>query len=533
MLITNLTPIELGLALGLALIGAITIIFLTSSRMSRSKSANLGSDNRATLLFERNLLIDASPMAQSILADDQPFLSDLDRAVVTLSHLFGGLKAAIARLQDGGTTVLSNDNDPNLVLELEGWDDFLRLSLVDVSKKEGIDSSNRLKLLGLQEENELLRSIAFDAPQLIWMTNLEEELVWANRAYLEQAGQSADSGAGTAESWPPPSVFPNQELLNEIAKGGTRLSAPDPKTGDQRWFTVFRVPRTNGTLYIGENADALVNAEVARRNFVQTLTKTFAQLSTGLAIFDKDRRLMIFNPALVDLIDLPVEFLITQPTLATLLNRMREERMLPEQRDFSDWRDRILNIEAAAEQGTYCENWSLLNGRTYRMTGRPHPDGALAFLIEDISADLSRTRQYRSEIALGQSVIDSLDDAVAVFSTAGAVTMTNRAFTQLWGIVDDGRLDDSTLEATLDQWSRSSQPSPFWAELRKFVCTDGPRQKWQETVLLADGRVLSCHVAPLADGGSICTFRSLTDVPARASFSTIRSLPAPQNAVGL
>jgi PAS domain-containing protein len=52
----------------------------------------------------------------------------------------------------------------------------------------------------------------------------------------------------------------------------------------------------------------IVRAQQAQKNFVQTLTKTFATLSIGLAIFDRNRQLMLFNPALIDLTALPPIF---------------------------------------------------------------------------------------------------------------------------------------------------------------------------------------------------------------------------------
>ena len=67
-----------------------------------------------------------------------------------------------------------------------------------------------------------------------------------------------------------------------------------------------------------------------QRDFVQTLTKTFAQLSVGLAIFDADRRPVLFNPALGDLSLLPADFLIARPTLFSFLDRLRDNRMIPE-----------------------------------------------------------------------------------------------------------------------------------------------------------------------------------------------------------
>ncbi len=127
--------------------------------------------------------------------------------------------------------------------------------------------------------------------------------------------------------------------------------------------------------------NAVISAEIAQRNFVQTLAKTFAQLSTGLAIFDRNSQLALFNPALVDLSALPIEFLSARPDLLSFFDRLCDSRVMPEPKNYNSWRQEIADVIAAATDGSYQETWSLDTGQTYRVSGRPHPDGAIAFLI--------------------------------------------------------------------------------------------------------------------------------------------------------
>ena len=106
-------------------------------------------------------------------------------------------------------------------------------------------------------------------------------------------------------------------------------------------------------------ADAAVRAERSLREFVQTLTKTFADLPIALAIFDRQRQLQLFNPALIDLTNLPTGFLTARPTLFDLLDKLRELRMVPEPKDFRSWRQQMSNLESAAATGHHVEEWSL------------------------------------------------------------------------------------------------------------------------------------------------------------------------------
>ena len=108
-------------------------------------------------------------------------------------------------------------------------------------------------------------------------------------------------------------------------------------------------------------------------------------------MFDAKRGLSLFNPALTDLTALPVDFLSARPTLHAFIDRLREARRMPEPRDWRSWRERITALEAASTEGTYLETWNLPAGQTWRVSGRPHPDGAIALMFEDITAEISLT----------------------------------------------------------------------------------------------------------------------------------------------
>ena len=80
--------------------------------------------------------------------------------------------------------------------------------------------------------------------------------------------------------------------------------------------------------------------------------------------------------------------------------------MVPEPKDYRSWSNQMNSLEAAAASGHHVGIWSLPGGQTYRVTGRPHPDGAVAFLFEDITSEISLTRQFRADLSLGAEVLE-------------------------------------------------------------------------------------------------------------------------------
>ena len=105
--------------------------------------------------------------------------------------------------------------------------------------------------------------------------------------------------------------------------------------------------------------------------------------------------------------------------MVSFFDQLRESRRMPEPKNYKNWRQEIAEVIAAATDGRYQETWSLENGKTYSIRGRPHPDGATAFLIEDITAEVTLTRNFRAELEQSQSLLDKLEDGFAVFSASG------------------------------------------------------------------------------------------------------------------
>ena len=157
--------------------------------------------------------------------------------------------------------------------------------------------------------------------------------------------------------------------------------------------------------------------------------------------------------------------------------------------------------------GTYLDTWSLHDGRTYRVSGRPHPGGALAFVFEDISAEMSMTRRFRSELELGQAVVDALDDAIVVFSSQGAVSIVNKAYQKLW---DDGiaeAVDTPSVIEVSRVWMARTQATPTWGEIRDFVLHERDRSAWEDRVYSVKGAPMGIRVVPLSGGATLICFR--------------------------
>ncbi len=348
-----------------------------------------------------------------------------------------------------------------------------------------------------------------DAPMLVWHETPEGRITWANAAYRALVVQAGYGEPDTAGEMPLVHLFP-PDAENQADDGPPGRVAVHHRTGERTWWFECQAQQAgDGTmLRYAVYANPVVRAEDALRNFVQTLTQTFAHLTIGLAIFDRDRQLALFNPALSELTRLPPDWLSTRPTLYAVLDRLRDMRMMPEPKDYGSWRQRMADLEKAATDGTYEETWLLPTGQTYRVIGRPHPEGAVAFLFEDITAEVSLKRRFRFELELSQSVLDSLEQAVAVFSSSGRLVVSNAAYAGLWGVDPSTTLGEIGILESIRAWEAATEPCEAWARVHNFASRSNGRQVWTAQVCMpgdAAGK-LHCRFVPLARGATLCTF---------------------------
>lgn len=475
------------------------------SGVAGAASGPSGRDGDIAFLFRNGALADATAEGERLTGGAQ----SLAELVSVLRRRFPGISAletdASGDAAGGGDdrrrvpSVLPED-DAYLTLDRRG--ETLAITLHDATPR----ASERHLMLSQGRTSDLIAGMIDNAPVAIWALDSDGRIAHANAAFARLAELSGRD-------------MPFDVAAEDIAFAKRRVWLEYEEDGGRHWYDLSTQVLPDGTrVFFAANADAIVTAEIAQRNFVQTLTKTFAQLSIGLAIFDRHRQLALFNPALIDLTSLPADFLSARPTLAAFFDQLRDRQIMPEPRNYRNWRDQLSDMITAARDGAYCETWTLPNGLTYRISGKPHPDGAVAFLFEDISAEITLTRRFRAELEQSQAVIDAIDCAIAVFSRSGVLTFANEAFRRLW----DCRPDESFIELTVVDvskiWQERCAPTPVWGDLRDFVRSVEERTDWQDSVFHRTHGPLSVMAAPVSGGATLVRFvadapGSLLDLP--------------------
>lgn len=257
---------------------------------------------------------------------------------------------------------MSSPSDTDLAkLEIQQIDDATHVQIID---QKTLLLVAQHKTRSLEAEMMVTSFAGNTATYPIWQIDKVGEVCWHNNVYgrlYQRIFEKAPSAV-----WP---LFDIETQTSDPLQS-RRISIFSGIDEKQLWYDISCVEADAGIICHAIDINAVIDAEIAQRNFVQTLAKTFAHLSAELVIFDRNGQLTLFNPSFVFLSKLPVEFLSTRPDLLLFFNRLRDHQIMPEPKNYRSWREELANVIKATTDRSYRENWSLGTRQDYRATVR-------------------------------------------------------------------------------------------------------------------------------------------------------------------
>ena len=478
------------------------ILWLTG-HLFQAQAAHLAPNSHANLGI--SFLFHGDDLADS----DAPIAADMHNWADLrgwLAFRFKGLPETLpVAPDDKPVTLKSISPKAPATLEITPLTEATRVTLTDLSVPDAATHHEALRQADIQAHQ---ANVLNGAPYAICKTDAKGGLLWQNAAYRAVHAENPDDMKTLLGEFPAP---------GETQK--TRVSLTRKGQSDPSWYEVHST-ESNGTfMHYAIDITRVVQAETAQRQFVQTLTKTFANLTTGLAMFDRKQQLVLFNPALIDLTALPAEFLSARPDLMSFFDNLRDRQVMPEPKNYADWRTQITHVIETATDGLYLETWTLPTGVTYRVTGRPHPDGAVAFLFEDITAEISLTRRFRAQLDIRQSVLDALDEAVIVIGPNNVVMFCNTASTKMLGIDPDTSFADMSTRDLIAACNSAFPDADFWDGIRSHI-TNKTLDPAPTGTVTAPGRdKMTCRVLPISGGAAmLCITAQTVHTPAEETL---------------
>ena len=388
-----------------------------------------------------------------------------------------------------------------------GGQAIVRIRELSGLRRELAETNHRLK--GLMEETEMLRGFAATAPWPIWAKGAKGSLTYANAAYAQatEAATVHDAIDRNLELLGTADRADMERTLGATAAFAARL--PIVARGERRIYDVRATNVGGGSVGIAldaSEADALSSALV---RMAEAHRRTLDQLSSGVAVFDGQRRLAFYNDSYRRLWDLEPAFLDSNPDDATVLDRLRAARKLPEQADFRAWKAKLHEAYRAMEPAK--DTWYLPDGRALSVVTTPNPEGGVTYLFDDVTESLDLARRFDRLIRVQRETLDSLAEGVAVFGSNGKAQLFNPAFAKMWKLSPDALREEPHID-TVASWCRPLfDDAKGWRAIHEAITGIENRNDLSLKLERKDGSVLDCMSRPLPDGATMLTFQDITD----------------------
>jgi signal transduction histidine kinase len=377
-------------------------------------------------------------------------------------------------------------------------------------------SGDRLQLVRLRENhNRLIEEIGalramLDAiPNPAWTRDANGRIVWVNAAYAS-AVEAKDAIDATARSLELFDRATREESLSSLHAGEIfRRRSPAIAAGERRMYDVVEVPSVGGAAGMASDLSKIVTLQSEAERQAASHARTLDQLSTGVAIFDRAKRLVFHNAAYRQIWALDPVLLDQQPTDDEILDRLRAKRQLPEQADFRSWKAQLLAAYQAIDPVE--QIWHLPDGRTLRAVTTPNPQGGVTYLFDDATQRFNLESQFNALIRVQGETLDTLKEGVAVFGMDGRLKLSNPAFVELWRLDPEKIARRPHIDEIARLCSTFLEDTSLWSALRDVIVgMPDVRAGYERRIERNDGVIVDCAAMPLPDGATLITFLDVT-----------------------
>ena len=247
-------------------------------------------------------------------------------------------------------------------------------------------------------------------------------------------------------------------------------------------------------------------------------------LPIAVAVLDCGGRLIHFNQKFQLLWSLEAGWLRKKPKLEAMLDRLRDHRRLPEQKDHDAFRSRLLGLVGNLVK-PLSEDWFLPDGRSVKVVFSPFPlegpkDGMMA-TFEDLTDRLSLERAFNEILTVHKATLDNLTEGLAVFGSDGMLELHNPAFASFWHLPEDALGESFHISAFLDATRALLPVGEDWPVARARL--SGRllgRKSGSGSLHLNDDRILEATNIPLPNGAALLHYADITDsVKLQEAFS--------------
>lgn len=386
------------------------------------------------------------------------------------------------------------------------------------------EQQNNLRRLA-EEERDRLQMALDQQPYPVWMRNNRTEIIWCNRAYARALDTTPATVVAEQRELPvkPPkkaATAPVKTITTTTALAQAALDQGEVQhlhghmivAGQRKLVHIIETatPNRNQTIGMALDITREEELELEQKRYATANKELLEQLGSAIGIFDAQQKLEFYNTAFSQLWSLEEQYLNTGPRLGDIMEKMRENRRLPEQADFRRFKQSWLNMFTGLI-GPHEDMLYLPSGNALRMLVIPHPMGGVMMTFEDVTSRLELESSYNTLLAVQNETLDNLSEGVAVFGGDGRLRFSNPSFASLWGLHPEDMKDNPHINRLVEKLkSRFSAES--WPAARETLLRQAIERASHDGMLVrADQSHIAWSTVPLPDGGVLMTHIDVTD----------------------
>ncbi|MEM7569558.1 MAG: ATP-binding protein [Pseudomonadota bacterium] len=437
-------------------------------------------------------------------------------------RLFEAIKAAL----DGTTPrtqlkVLTQNGQRSLAANILCWEDKESRAVAlcwmrDITEIEGVLAANQAGQGNLRSALHAARTLLERVPQPVWWRSSDTaDLIDANAAYIKavEAGNLDEIVDGQVELVGRGESEAQRGLALQAQTDGDMIGrdARVVVRGERRAYRLSEIPLGDGVIGgIAQDNTPAYELEEELGRFAESQNDILNMLSSAVAVFGPEQRLIFFNTAFAELAGLSAAWLSEKPHHSEVLERMRENQRLPEQANFPAWKQQQMSYYTGLIEPEV-DTWHLPDDTTLRVVLQPHPFGGILQLFEDVTDKLALERSFNTLITVQRATLNNLREATAVFGGDGGLQLHNQVFEALWQLDGDTlarkpRISDLA-ETLADKFEERDDAQRLQSAVVQSTVARTPSNGQAS---LADGRVIDYTAVPLPDGAALLTCSDVT-----------------------
>jgi signal transduction histidine kinase len=385
---------------------------------------------------------------------------------------------------------------------------LLRFRDASGSRRELAESNERHR--GTSQQLAAMRSLCEAMATPAWSKGSDGRIDWCNPAYVRAVGAPSREDVRQRQT----------ELLESRVRSAAEIALKAGRTyrervnlvigGERRSFDVLAVQLDGATAFMATDAAALETAKGELTRLTAANDRTLDRVATAVAIFGPDQRLKFYNDAYRKLWGHDAAFLETHPKDSEILDRLREQRQLPEEADYRAWKAKQLACYGTV--GEHEDWWHLPGGRTLHVVAEQRPDGGVAYLYDDATQMLSLESRYNALIGVQSETLDHLREGVAVFATDGRLRLFNPAFARIWKLNPKDLAREPHIDEIVRRCRVLYDDEPTWTRFKRAVTAiSDRRERIEGQMSRPDESVIAYAGLPLPDGAMLLTFIDISD----------------------